>query len=243
MPTLPFASTVRIFWESPLNWGAAVVRIAPLTGVPVPIVREPLEFTRNVVELPTWKFIKSPLKALAGLAARRVPLEFPPEIKLDPRRTREEVVDWAGRPATWSGENGEARPRPTLPKMETVALVFPILMPMAFELPIDMVPVASITSLESPVMFVPVKVSDANAMEAPMTAETKRSEPRNAVSFFTCCDLRCIEKGVLSRFRKATFDVNYEVDNEKVKQLCVNNPGVQLSYHSPATYARVIDPK
>lgn len=47
MPTLPFVNTVKMFVE------VAIVRSAPAAGVPVAIESEPLELTKNVVELPT----------------------------------------------------------------------------------------------------------------------------------------------------------------------------------------------
>ena len=49
--------------------------------------------TRNMVELPTWKFMKSPLKVEVGLIPMKVPEALPPVMKLEPKRTSELVVD------------------------------------------------------------------------------------------------------------------------------------------------------
>jgi hypothetical protein len=55
----------------------------------------------------------------------------------------------------------------TLPAKNVVALAFPIVTPVAVEVPIEIVPVASMMTLELPEMLVPLKVSAATAIEAP----------------------------------------------------------------------------
>jgi hypothetical protein len=67
-------------------------------------------------------------------------------------------------------------------------------MPVAVEVPMAIGPLASITTPESPVTLLLVNVSDANAREAPTVTETKKTDARNALIFFACCGLRCIER-------------------------------------------------
>jgi hypothetical protein len=69
----------------------------------------------------------------------------------------------------------------------------PIVMPVAEEAPIVMVPVASMMVPESPVILVPVKISEANAKETPTATEIKKTEAINAVRFLACFDLGDIE--------------------------------------------------
>ena len=59
----------------------------------------------------------------------------------------------------------------------------PIVMPVACDAPIVIVPVASTVLFESPVMLVPLKMRDANATETPTVSVTM---PTDATSVMTC---------------------------------------------------------
>jgi hypothetical protein len=54
-----------------------------------------------------------------------------------------------------------------LPGNVVVAPVLPIVIPVAEDAPIEIVPVASITLFESPVILVPLNVSAAEAIDTP----------------------------------------------------------------------------
>jgi len=71
---------------------------------------------------------------------------------------------------------GVVVPMPTLPKSEVVALLLPIVIPVAVDVPIAMVLELSITTPESPVTPVLVNVSAANA-EPEVSARTPSTTP------------------------------------------------------------------
>jgi hypothetical protein len=75
------------------------------------------------------------------------------------------------------------------PKIETfpgnvvVAPLFPIVIPVAVDVPMEMVPAPSITTLPSPEIVVPLKLSDAKATETPPTRVTTMATDMMSGSF------------------------------------------------------------
>ncbi len=72
---------------------------------------------------------------------------------------------------------------------------FPIVMPVAWEAPIEIVPVASRLLFESPVILFPVKVRAANTVEIPTVRRINQKDVRKARSRF----------GVLIEWRGEVF--------------------------------------
>src|ERR1017187_6934387 len=74
-----------------------------------------------------------------------------------------------------------------------VAPLLPIVMPVAVEVPMEMVLEPSITTAESPEMFVPVKVRDANANETPPASTARPMIAAKKINRdFKCDDLSCM---------------------------------------------------
>lgn len=71
----------------------------------------------------------------------------------------------------------------TVPGNDAVMPDRPIVMPVACEAPIVIVPVASTVLFESPVMPVPLKIRDANATETPTVSVTT---PTDMASVMSC---------------------------------------------------------
>jgi hypothetical protein len=72
----------------------------------------------------------------------------------------------------------------TVPGKVVVTPVLPIVIPVAVEVPMEIVPVASITLFESPVMLVPLKVSAANAIETPANKRRMAAAPMPTTEMF-----------------------------------------------------------
>jgi hypothetical protein len=91
-PTFPFDRTVNMFDV------VAIVSNAFAAGVPVAMLKLPDELINNLVLEFTWKFTKSPLNPVEGLAPKKVPEALPPIMKLEPSSVRVLVELRADRP-------------------------------------------------------------------------------------------------------------------------------------------------
>ena len=98
----------------------------------------------------------------------------------------------------------------TLPGKVAVMPDLPMVMPVDWEAPIWMVPVASIVLFVSPVILVPLNVSAAKATEAPAMTKKIQSVERENASNFLLEGAGCMDDGgSLLRERAGTIAVHY----------------------------------